>query len=265
MCLSDEAGAQLRLNLQATAARAARRVSAISRARARASSALALISAGQPLRVLDVTPQTLLQSCNALLANQTPQFQRAESAARAEFPNRANFSLARPRPNAGNWDWWTSRAPNAAGRAHNKSSNQTLRPAICAGSAPANRRHQRRCHSARHSGRIIAEPAIAASTCSQRLFARAISEIFATGSNAVVVVVPAWPPLRRVLVPAAISALNHCGKRVGAHREFRVMRNEPHIFPAEAREQRRFFHGTVAVRGNINRQRLFFTPASRRA
>ena len=61
-------------------------------------------------------------------------------------------------------------------------------------------------HSGRHSGRIIAEPAIAASTCSHRPCAAATVAIGSSGSNAVVVVVPQVATTAHGRSPAATSA-----------------------------------------------------------
>ncbi len=61
-------------------------------------------------------------------------------------------------------------------------------------------------HSQRHSGRIIALPAIAASTCSQMPWRRATVARPRTGSIAVVAVVPVVATTAQGTIPAAMSA-----------------------------------------------------------
>ena len=73
-------------------------------------------------------------------------------------------------------------------------------------------------HSARHSGRIIAEPAMAASTWSQRPCARAISAMGSSGSKAVVVVVPVVATTAQGRWPACDVGRDGRGQGVGAHR-----------------------------------------------
>ena len=61
-------------------------------------------------------------------------------------------------------------------------------------------------HIQRHSGRIIAEPAIAASTCSHTPSRRAIAAIAATGSMAVEAVVPVVATIAAGTTPRARSS-----------------------------------------------------------
>ena len=61
-------------------------------------------------------------------------------------------------------------------------------------------------HIQRHSGNIIALPAIAASTCSHTPCRSATAAIAATGSIAVVAVVPVVATMAQGRAPAAISA-----------------------------------------------------------
>ena len=73
------------------------------------------------------------------------------------------------------------------------------------------------CHIQRHSGRIIAEPAIAASTCSQRPCRRATAAICSIGSSAVEVVVPVVATTAQGLRPAAQIARDRLFQRIRPH------------------------------------------------
>ena len=61
-------------------------------------------------------------------------------------------------------------------------------------------------HIQRHSGRIMAEPAMAASTCSHSPCRAAIAAMSAIGSIAVVVVVPVVATIAQGTRPAARSS-----------------------------------------------------------
>ena len=120
----------------------------------------------EPLGVREVAAQPGLQAAHALLADQAPQLQRAEPPPERDAPVAVVLHPARPPRSAGSSGWWTSRARGARGRARSRASSRTPRRATCAGSGRASRRPRCRRHIHRHSGRIMAEPAIAASTCS---------------------------------------------------------------------------------------------------
>src|SRR6202795_2834700 len=85
-------------------------------------------------------------------------------------------------------------------------------------------------HIQRHSGRIIALPAIAASTCSQIPWRRAMSVIAAIGQIAVGEILG-----------------DHFCEGVRAHRIFGVEWNESQIVASEACEQRALVDRTMGV------------------
>ena len=70
-------------------------------------------------------------------------------------------------------------------------------------------------HIQRHSGRIIADPAIAASTCSQSAVLLASVAIASIGSSAVDVVVPAVATTAQGRAPAREIRGDRLGERVG--------------------------------------------------
>ena len=99
---------------------------------------------------------------------------------------------------------------------------------------------------------------MAASTCSQRPYWRAIRAIAAMGSSAVVAVVPVVPTMAHGLRPAARSARMACFQCVGAKCEVFVVGDVADVIAAEAGQQRRLIHRAVAVRRGVDHQRLRF-------
>ena len=122
-------------------------------------------------------------------------------------------------------------------------------------------------HIHRHSGSTIAEPAMAASTCSQRPCRRAIAAMSSIGSTAVLVVVPVVATTAQGTRPACAIRGNGLARARRPHRPIRVERIQPQMVAAEAGEQRGLLDRAVAVRRRVDDERRGsgLQPASREA
>ena len=106
---------------------------------------------------------------HAFGADQAPQLQRPEAPAERDAPVAVVPSPGRRPRSAGSSGWWTSRGRGARGRGRSTASSRTPRPSHLCGLSTSESARSTPSHIHRHSGRIIADPAIAASTCSHRL------------------------------------------------------------------------------------------------
>ena len=124
---------------------------------------------GQPARVRQVAPQPGLQPAHALARGCRNHSFSARNRRPSGMPqSRRFFTCAVGRRSAGSSGWCDITRTRCSRVAHVvERAVERARRATCAGSAPASRPASTPSHIHRHSGRIIAEPAIAASTCSQ--------------------------------------------------------------------------------------------------
>ena len=128
---------------------------------------------GEPLRVGEVAPQPRWMPDTPSSRIRNHSFSARKRRPSGMPQSRRFFTGRRPR-SADSWDWCSSRGPGArvahvVERAIERGAQPLVRveTSESAASMP--------CHIQRHSGRTIAEPAMAASTCSQSPCRRAIS------------------------------------------------------------------------------------------
>ncbi len=110
-------------------------------------------------------------------------------------------------------------------------------------------------HIQRHSGRIMALPAMAASTWSQRWWRWATAASAATGSMAVTAVEPTVATMAQGSMPAARSCWIIGVEGVGAHGVLLVAGDEAEVLAAEAGEEGGFVDGAVALGGDVDGER----------
>ena len=94
-------------------------------------------------------------------------------------------------------------------------------------------------------------PAIAASTCSQAPASWQIVAISGVGSNAIDEVVPRVAHTKNGVSPAARSAADQRGQRLGAHREVGVVVDDADRLAADAGDAQRLLDARVGVRRGV--------------